>query len=223
MRTSDTIIHDEGSARGYDQQAQATNWRGPEVVFGLAYELVSPGERLLDLGIGSGLSSILFHKAGLQVYGLDGSSEVLEVCRAKNFTVELKQHDLHSLPLPYASGFFDHVVCVAVLNSFQDVDPLFAEVSRILKPQGSFAFTIEEQKAGQEESYPINPVEVAENPKEDVAVLLYRHSAEVIGRTLESSGLMPLKALDFLAFAYPAEQRNVYFKAYITRKGSSSL
>jgi SAM-dependent methyltransferase len=155
----------------------------------------------------------------LQVYGLDGSREVLEVCRSKNFAVELKEHDLRSLPLPYASGFFDLVVCVAVLNSFQDLAPLFAEVSRILKPLGIFAFTVEEQKAGQEDSYPINPVEVAENPKEDVAVLLYRHSVEVTGRILERSSLTPLRALEFVAFAYPAEQRNVYFKAYVTRKG----
>jgi ubiquinone/menaquinone biosynthesis C-methylase UbiE len=218
MKTADTIIHDAESALGYDQQAQATNWRGPEVVFGLAYEFVKAGETLVDLGIGSGLSSILFHKAGLRVYGLDGSSEVLEVCRAKAFTVELKQHDLRTLPLPYPTRSFDHAVCVAVLNSFQDLAPVFAEISRMLNPQGIFAFTIEEQKAGQEDCYPINPVEVAENPKEDVAVLLFRHSAGVIGSALERSGFTLLKALEFLAFAYPAEQRDVYFKAIIARK-----
>ena len=93
------------------------------------------------------------------------------------------------------------------------------EVSRILKPQGIFAFTVEEQKWGQADHYPINPVEVAENPKEDVAVLLYRHSAEVIGSALGSSGFTIVKALEFVAFAYPAEQRDVYFKATIARKG----
>jgi ubiquinone/menaquinone biosynthesis C-methylase UbiE len=219
MRTADTIIHDPESAQGYDAQAQATNWRGPDAVFGLAYEYVRPGEKLLDLGIGSGLSSLPFHKAGLQIYGLDGSSEVLEVCRAKGFTVGLKQHDLRLLPLPYPMGFFEHVVCVAVLNSFPELEPLFIEVSRILKPQGIFAFTVEEQKAGQQASYPINPVEVAENPKEDVAVLLHRHSPALTSSALETGGFIPLKALEFLAFSYPAEQRDVYFKAIIARKG----
>jgi predicted TPR repeat methyltransferase len=219
MKTNDTIIHDEQSALNYDQQAQATNWRGPEVVFGMAYEFVKPGESLLDLGIGSGLSSILFHIAGLHVYGLDGSSEVLEVCRSKAFAIELKQHDLCTLPLPYSSGLFDHVICVAVLNSFHDLAPLFAEISRIMKQHGIFAFTVEEQAPGQEDHYAINPVEVAEHPEEGVAVLLYRHSAAVIGSVLERSGFTLLKALEFVAFAYPAEQRNVYFKAYIIRKG----
>lgn len=220
MKTNDTIIHDEQSALNYDQQAQATNWRGPEVVFGMAYEFVESGESLLDLGIGSGLSSILFHKAGLQVYGLDGSSEVLEVCRSKAFAVELKQHDLRTLPLPYPSDFFDHVICVAVLNSFSDLAPLFAEIRRILKPEGMYAFTVEEQGPGQEDHYAINPVEVADNPEEGVAVMLYRHGAEIIRSVLEDSGFTPLKALEFVAFAYPAEQRNVYFKATIARKVS---
>ncbi len=223
MKTNDTIIHDLESAQGYDQQAQATNWRGPEVVFGMVYEFVKPGERLLDLGIGSGLSSILFHKAGLHVYGLDGSSEVLEVCRSKAFAIELKQHDLRTLPLPYPPNSFDHVICVAVLNSFHDLAPIFAEISRILKPGGIYGFTVEEQAPGQEAHYPINPVEVAENPEEGVAVMLYRHSPEIIRSLLERSGFTPLKALEFVAFAYPAEQRNVYFKATIARKVSSTF
>ncbi len=163
----------------------------------------------------------MFHKAGLKVYGLDGSSEILEVCRSKAFAVGLKQHDLRSLPLPYPSGFFDHVICVAVLNSFYDLAPLFAEISRILKPGGMYAFTVEEQAAGQEDHYAINPVEVAENPEEGVAVMLYRHGAKVIRSVLEGNSFTPLKALEFVAFAYPAEQRNVYFKATIARKVSS--
>ena len=94
MGANDTIIQDSQAANEYDNQARATNWFGPEVVFGLAYEFVRPGDCLLDLGIGSGLSSILFHQAGLRVFGLDGSNEVLNVCKSKNFAEELKQHDL---------------------------------------------------------------------------------------------------------------------------------
>ena len=104
------------------------------------------------------MSSIPFHKAGLRIFGLDGSSEVLEVCAAKNFTEELKEHDLRQFPLPYADQFFEHIVSVAVLNSFQDLTPLFKEVARILKKGGIFAFTVEEQKPGMEDRYPINRI-----------------------------------------------------------------
>lgn len=36
MQTGDTIIQDSQSAEQYDEQARATHWFGPEVVFGLA-------------------------------------------------------------------------------------------------------------------------------------------------------------------------------------------
>jgi len=92
MQTGDTIINDHQSAVNYDEQARRTEWFGSEVVFGLTYEFVNPGESLLDLGIGSGLSSIPFHKAGLRIYGLDGSDEILEICASKGFAIDLKHH-----------------------------------------------------------------------------------------------------------------------------------
>jgi predicted TPR repeat methyltransferase len=217
MPTGDTIVPDEKVAEGYDHQARQTGWFCPEVVFGLTYEYVRPGEILLDLGIGSGLSSIPFHQAGLRVYGLDGSAEILEVCAAKGFTVDLRQHDLRRLPLPYPSGFFDHVICVGVLNSFGDLNPLFYEVRRMIKPLSIFAFTVEEQKPGQPESYAINRVEVDEKPQDESAVTLYRHGPATIAHLLEQNGFTLLKALEFLAFRYPAEARDVYFKAYVVR------
>jgi predicted TPR repeat methyltransferase len=215
---NDTIIKDKKAAGEYDLQARLTHWHAPEVVFGLAYEFVNEGESLLDLGIGSGLSSIPFHKAGLRIYGLDGSSDVLEVCAAKGFTVELKQHDLRNLPLPYAARSFDHVICVAVLNSFKDLGPLFGDVSRIIKDEGIFAFTTEERKPGQNDHYAINPVEVSEKPDVETAVTLYRHSEAHINESLDRNGFSPLKSLDFLGFKYPAENTDIYFKATVARK-----
>jgi 2-polyprenyl-3-methyl-5-hydroxy-6-metoxy-1,4-benzoquinol methylase len=40
---------------------------------------------LLDAGIGSGLSAQLLARAGLEVYGMDFSPAMVEVCRAKGF------------------------------------------------------------------------------------------------------------------------------------------
>jgi predicted TPR repeat methyltransferase len=218
MQAKDTIIRDSQSANEYDNQARATNWFGPEVVFGLTYEFVQPGDCLLDLGIGSGLSSILFYKAGLRVFGLDGSGEVLKVCKSKNFAETLKQHDLRDLPLPYPSQFCNHIVSIAVLTSFEDLAPLFDEVARIMKASGIFAFTVEEQKPGQQGSYAINRVEVSEKPRDETAVKLYRHSEDYITRLLDQNSFALLKTLEFVAFKYPAENKDVFFKVYVARK-----
>lgn len=221
MQTADTVIRDAASADGYDEQAKQTNWLGPDVVFGLAYEFIHSGESLLDVGIGSGLSSIPFHKAGLRIFGLDASSEVLRVCAAKSFAEDLKLHDLRELPLPYPDSSFRHLIAVAVLNSFRDLGPLMREFARIMDGQGILAFTVEDQKPGQAASYPINPVEVNEQPQEGSAVMLYRHSEQTICELLESNHFTVLKSLEFVAFHYPAEDRDVLFKAYVARQAQA--
>jgi predicted TPR repeat methyltransferase len=218
METDDTIIRDAESARQYDEQAQMTNWLGPQVVFGLAYEFVRPGETLLDVGIGSGLSSVLFHQAGLRVRGIDGSQEILEVCAAKNFTEELKLHNLRQVPLPYADHAVDHIVAIAVLNSFKDLAPLFHEFGRLMKEQGILVFTVEEQKPGQSSEYAINRVEVSELPTAEAAVMLYRHPAAYIEELLAQNGFRLLRSLEFVAFRYPAENRDILFRGYVARK-----
>ena len=88
-----------------------------------------------------------------------------------------------------------------------------------MKDQGIFAFTLEEQKSGQADHYAINPVEVSESANAEIAVTLFRHSNETIASALSRSGFILLKAPEFLAFGYSAEDRDVYFKAHIARKG----
>ena len=75
----------EALARFYDDTAAATGWLGPQVAFDLMRDHLRPGQTLLDLGIGTGLSSALFREAGLRVHGLDGDPEMLAVCRWKGF------------------------------------------------------------------------------------------------------------------------------------------
>ena len=66
-------------AEGYDKQSLKYGWLGPEILFGLSYEYLNPGNTMLDIGIGTGLSSIPFHKAGLKIFGVDRSDEMLKI------------------------------------------------------------------------------------------------------------------------------------------------
>ena len=76
-------------AKEYDNYVSERGWIGPLVVFNLLKLYISPGMQLLDIGIGTGLCSNLFFKAGVKIYGLDGSAEMLKVCALKNMTEEL--------------------------------------------------------------------------------------------------------------------------------------
>jgi len=86
-------VHSEHASK-YDREAHETGWFGPEVLFDLCFEYVSPHERLLDIRIGTGLGSMPFARAGLEVSGIDGSAEMLEICRSKDFAEDLRKFDL---------------------------------------------------------------------------------------------------------------------------------
>jgi predicted TPR repeat methyltransferase len=144
-------LHDTYAA-DYDNQVQACDCHIAEVLFGLCYEFVQPRQRLLDLGIGSGLSAGLFAKAGLEVHGMDFSPAMLEVCRAKGITVDLKQHDLQQTPWQYPSVKFDHVVCCGVFHFVPDLEAIFGEAVRVLRVGGMFAFTTKTPSSSSNES-----------------------------------------------------------------------
>jgi len=208
----------EEAAR-YDQQAREQGWGGHEILFGLMYEFIKPGETLLDIGIGTGLSSILFHRAGLQIYGFDSAKDMLEVCESKGFAAQLVQHDLRLVPFPYAARAFDHVISLGVLNFYAELAAVFEEAARIIRPQGIFAFTVEDQKPDQQAEYVFPTSGDSAQPNEETGVNMYRHSDGHITGLLAGNGFAPLKQSEFLAARYPAEGLDIYFRAYIARKG----
>jgi len=201
------------AAAAYDAKAEEYDWRGPAVAFGLSYSFVDPGESVLDIGIGTGLGSILFHKAGLHVYGMDVSAEMLEACRSKGFTKELKEHDLTVQPYPYDAASLNHAVCLGVLHFFRDLQPIFREVGRIVRDDGIFAFIVEDRVPGDEAEYVLGP----EHTQSDSTVTMHRHGTEVIHRLLGDNDFELLRCLEF---PQPMDRERTRFfraKAYVAR------
>ena len=206
----------------YEQQAMERCWHGHEVLFGLMYELVSPKETLLDIGIGTGLSSWLFHKAGLQISGFDSSQKMLAGCTSKGFSGEIIRHDLRSVPYPYEEDSFNHVISLGVLNFFADLAPVFKETSRIIKLRGVFGFTVEEQKPGQTPQYPMAVAARSAKTREQFEITMHRHSDRHIRTLLANVGFLVLRDFDFLADRYPEQGIEVWFKVYVTQKREST-
>ena len=122
-------------------QVRAYDCHIGDLLFGLCYEFVRPGQRLLDAGIGSGLSAQLFAQAGLEVHGMDFSPAMLEICRSKQIAFDLMLHDLTQTPWPYPTARFDHAICCGVLHFIAELDGIFGEAARVLLPGSVFAFT----------------------------------------------------------------------------------
>jgi ubiquinone/menaquinone biosynthesis C-methylase UbiE len=95
------------------------------------------GLRVLDLGCGTGRHALWLAEQGAKVTAVDFSEGMLAEARQKPFaeSVTFLQHDLHN-PLPFPDGEFDAVVSGLVLEHIKDLLRLFAEIRRVVKPQG---------------------------------------------------------------------------------------
>jgi SAM-dependent methyltransferase len=116
--------------------------RLPELVIS---HLDSTAPEILDLGCGTGLSSLLFFKAGCRVTGVDGTRAMIEragrlpfrklICQ--NLEKELKVKDLS----------FDAAVMVGVMEYIEDPAALLARVRRKLRPGGVFGLTVPQRSS----------------------------------------------------------------------------
>lgn len=106
---------------------------------------LTEGERVLDLGSGSGTDSFLaalqVGRAG-RVVGVDFTPEQLAKAKALADapgwdTVEFREGAIESVPAP--DGSFDCVISNGVVNLSADKAAVFAEAARVLRPGGRLA------------------------------------------------------------------------------------
>lgn len=109
-----------------------------EAIFRLVGDM--SGKRLLDLGCGDGTYSIAAFQRGARVTGVDISDAMLDSARRRatacGASVEWRQASAESLP--YDSGTFDIILAVTILCFVKDPLQAVQEVSRVLRPGGSF-------------------------------------------------------------------------------------
>lgn len=101
-------------------------------------ELLGPvaGLRILDAGCGSGLYAAELTARGASVVGIDASTELIRIARARNEAGEFRVHDL-SEPLSWAgSGEFDRIVMALVLHHLPHPPVTLGELHRVLADGG---------------------------------------------------------------------------------------
>ena len=126
----------------YDPLVRATTREGEFKSRLLDQAALQAGERVLDLGCGTGTLAIQAKRARPEasIVGLDGDPEVLERGRRKATAagVLVEFDEGHSTELPYADSSFDVVLSTLFFHHLTGPDKrrTAAEVARVLKPGG---------------------------------------------------------------------------------------
>jgi demethylmenaquinone methyltransferase/2-methoxy-6-polyprenyl-1,4-benzoquinol methylase len=106
-----------------------------------------PGDRVLDLAAGTGVSTEELAYSGADTVGVDISLGMLRAGRASRPTVRLLAGD--ALALPFRDGVFDAVTISFGLRNVQDTGAALRELARVTRPGGRLVVC--------EFSHPTNP------------------------------------------------------------------
>lgn len=112
----------------------------PELVALIAARVIKKGDRILDVGCGGGLDSILLAKCGFQVVGIDGSAAAIKIARRRatksRVRVDWRHASAFNLPLDDSSiDFVNDRGVFHILDEFER-SKYAAELMRVLKSGG---------------------------------------------------------------------------------------
>lgn len=104
---------------------------------------VSPGQRVLDVGCGTGNAALAAARRGASVVGVDPATRLLEVAHARANAEQLdltfQRAEAASLPVPDAS--FDVLLSVFAVIFAPDAEAAAREMLRVLRPGGRLVLT----------------------------------------------------------------------------------
>jgi len=103
------------------------------------------GKRVLDLACGEGYNTRILATKGARVTGADFSEKMIELARREEAKVKhgIRYYVLDASNLKeFSSGHFDIVTCFMSLQDIKNYKKAISEVSRVLRNQGRFIFSI---------------------------------------------------------------------------------
>ncbi|OHB58461.1 MAG: hypothetical protein A2173_09035 [Planctomycetes bacterium RBG_13_44_8b] len=105
----------------------------------------SGGERVLEVGFGSGVTFLNLAENYKEIFGLDLNASVEDVeavFRKRQIQTHLQNGSV--LSMPYTDGFFDTVLLISILEHLKPSEQVqaFGEIHRVLKPGGQVIYGV---------------------------------------------------------------------------------
>jgi ubiquinone/menaquinone biosynthesis C-methylase UbiE len=97
-------------------------------------------KKILDLGFGDGYDLSLLGEQGGLLYGVDASEAMVNLARERNPHAELKLGFFENIPYP--DQYFDIIMSKWAIQTSAEIEPIYKEVARVLKPGGIFLFLV---------------------------------------------------------------------------------
>jgi SAM-dependent methyltransferase len=139
MTSSSTLLAD--LVRENPFQPATSWWRAIELAVVIDHGL--PGGTGLDLGCGDGkLMRILLDAAGHRASLVGVDIDPLETRDALAAGVYQRVHTVPGNQVPEPDAAFDFVFSNSVLEHIDELEPVIAEMARMLRPGGAFVFTV---------------------------------------------------------------------------------
>lgn len=98
-------------------------------------------ERVLDLGCGYGSYTDYFRSIGADAVGIDGAQAMVDIAKERYPECSFMRADIDQT-LPFEDSSFDIIFCNQVLMDIEDVESVFKECKRVLRPEGIFYYSI---------------------------------------------------------------------------------
>lgn len=140
---------------------------------------------ILDLGCGTGLAGVEFHRPETTVLvGVDLSAKMLEKANARGVYQRLVNAELLEMMHGEPDTSYDLIVAADVFVYIGKLDEILAQGHRLLRPGGIFAFSVEamevEDMSAAAPSYLLNPTG------------RYSHSQKYLENLCQNTGYSPL-------------------------------
>ena len=132
----------------FEQRLHALGYDAPARLAAMLLPRLAVPVDVLDLGCGTGLCGTALAARKRRLVGVDLSGKMLALARERGVYDALHSDDVETLLAGAGDDTFDVVVAADVFIYIGALERVFAQVARVLRPDGWFAFTTEDCATG---------------------------------------------------------------------------